>query len=98
MAWRCSKYGCEIENGAWPIGLGHPCFGCTEQALAFRAPLHDTVEITRPTPPDTYPSVTPERPGVSPLATGIGGLVAGGVVGAGLAASRRFKDEPEEEG
>ena len=41
---------------AWPIGLGHPCFGCTEKALAFRAPLHSTVDIERPTPPDTYPA------------------------------------------
>ncbi len=31
-------------DGAWPIGLGHPCFGCTEQNIAFRMPLHATVE------------------------------------------------------
>ena len=33
--------------GAWPIGLGHPCFGCTEQKIAFRVPMHDTVDIER---------------------------------------------------
>jgi len=37
-------------RGAWPVGIGHPCFGCTEQSLAFRVPLHTTVEIDRPTP------------------------------------------------
>lgn len=91
----CSRQFFGEVPGAWPIGIGHPCFGCTEQALAFRAPLHDTVEITRPTPPDTYPSVEPEREGVSPLATGVGGLVAGGLLGAGLAASRRFQGDDD---
>ena len=42
---------------AWPIGIGHPCFGCTEQKIAFRVPLFTTVDIDRPTPPDTYPPI-----------------------------------------
>jgi len=50
---------------AWPIGLGHPCFGCTEQSLAFRVPLHDTVMIERPTPPDTYPPIHAEQGNVA---------------------------------
>jgi len=49
---------CDVVN-AWPIGIGHPCVGCTEQKLAFRVPLHDTVEIDRPVPPDTYPAINP---------------------------------------
>ena len=28
----------------WPIGIGHPCVGCTEQAVAFRMPMHETVD------------------------------------------------------
>ena len=79
---RCSHFG-EVV-GAWPIGIGHPCFGCTEQALAFRVPLHDTVPIERPTPPDTYPPIHAEQGNVSPVATGVAGLVGGAVVGAGL--------------
>lgn len=75
---------------AWPIGIGHPCFGCTEQKLAFRVPLHQTAEIDRPKPPDTYPSVYPEHGGVSPLATGVAGLVGGALAGAGLMASRKL--------
>jgi hydrogenase small subunit len=35
---------CEVP-GAWPIGIGHPCVGCTEQEIAFRIPLHTTVPI-----------------------------------------------------
>jgi hydrogenase small subunit len=82
--------------GAWPIGLGHPCFGCTEQKLAFRVPLHDTVPIDRPTPPDTYPPIHAPQGGVSPVATGIAGLVGGAVVGAAwMAAKKLGDDEPK---
>lgn len=80
---------------AWPIGIGHPCFGCTEQKLAFRVPLHDTAEIERPVPPDTYPAVTVEREGVSPVATGVAGLVGGALLGAGMVASRKLGLWPE---
>lgn len=83
---------------AWPIGLGHPCFGCTEQKIAFRVPLHTTVDIERPTPPDTYPPIHAPQGGVSPIATGVAGLVLGGLAGAGYVASKKLtpasSDEP----
>ena len=76
---------------AWPIGLGHPCFGCTEQHLAFRVPLHDTVDIARPTPPDTYPSVVPESQGAgTAIGAGVAGAVVGAVAGSGYAASKKL--------
>jgi hydrogenase small subunit len=80
---------------AWPIGLGHPCFGCTEQKLAFRVALHDTVDIERPTGPDTYPPIQARQGRVSPVATGIAGLVGGALVTAGVMASRKLdRDQP----
>ena len=62
---------CSIQHfgevpGAWPIGIGHPCVGCTEQELAFQVPIHTTVDIERPTPPDTYPPIHAEHGGVEP--------------------------------
>lgn len=84
------------EAGAWPIGIGHPCVGCTEQALAFQVPIHDTVDIERPTPPDTYPPIHAEHGGVSPAATAVGGAVVGAVVGAALVKSKQLDDEPKE--
>ena len=74
---------------AWPIGLGHPCFGCTEQTLAFRVPLHDTVDIERPTPPDTYPRIHAAQGRVSPSRPASPALAVGAALGAGLPASRR---------
>jgi hydrogenase small subunit len=68
---------------AWPIGIGHPCFGCTEQDLAFKVPIHETIELTESVPPDFYPEVNPQRGYVSAIATGVVGAVAGGALVAG---------------
>jgi hydrogenase small subunit len=83
---------------AWPIGIGHPCYGCTEQKLAFRAALHDTVDIERPTPPDTYAPIRSHQGRVSPVATAVVGLVGGALVGAGFMASRKLGGTPSGEG
>jgi hydrogenase small subunit len=87
---------CEVVD-AWPIGLGHPCFGCTEQNIAFRIPLHQTVQIGRPRPPDTYPPMQAPQGGVSPIATGVAGAIVGGLVGAGFMASRKLSTATPEE-
>jgi hydrogenase small subunit len=79
----------EVDD-AWPIGLGHPCFGCTEQKLAFRVALHDTVDIERPTPPDTYPSIREPQGHVGAIATGVAGLAAGALLGAGFRFGRKL--------
>jgi len=90
----CSTLHFGEVTDAWPIGLGHPCFGCTERALAFRAPLHSTVDIERPTPPDTYPPIAAKQGSVSPLATGVAGAIVGAGLAAGYMASRKLGPEP----
>lgn len=78
---------------AWPIGIGHPCFGCTEQKIGFRVALHETVPIDRPTPPDTYPAVGAKQGRVSPVATGVAGVAAGALIGAGWMATKKLGDD-----
>jgi hydrogenase small subunit len=88
----CSvQHFCEIDN-AWPIGIGAPCFGCTEKAIAFRMPAFQTVDITRPMPPSTYPPIAQPQGIVSPIATGVAGAIVGGLAGAGLVAARKLRD------
>jgi hypothetical protein len=72
--------------------------GCTEQAIAFNVPLHDTVGIDRPTPPDQYPPiVTMHESKISPLATGVAGAVIGLAAGAAAVSAAKFsKDESAE--
>lgn len=83
---------CEVVD-AWPIGIGHPCVGCTEEKLAFQVPIHTTIDIERPTPPDTYPRIREPQGVVSPLATGIAGLVGGALLGGAYAMSKKVGKE-----
>ncbi len=92
---------CSIEHfgvaGAWPIGIGHPCVGCTEEQVAFKVAMHETVDIERPTPPDTYPGITMGQNKVNPVATGLGGAAIGAALGAGWVASKKAGERAVEE-
>lgn len=79
---------CDTE--AWPIGIGHPCVGCTESKLAFRVPMHTTIGIERPTPPDTYPPIHAPQGRASVAGAGAAGLVGGALLGAGWMAARKL--------
>jgi len=100
----CSVQHFDDVVGAWPIGIGHPCVGCTEKSQAFTVPMFTTADIPNPQPSWLFPPVNPDRAPVSPMATGIGGLVGGALLGAGLVASRKIaaaaktKQDDKEEG
>lgn len=83
---------CEMP-GAWPVGIGHPCYGCTEQGIGFHAPLHATIDVEHPTAPGTYPPLRAEGGTVSPLAVGVAGALGGLVVGAGAVAAKKLSRE-----
>ncbi len=82
---------------AWPIGIGHPCVGCTEQGVVFTMPIHETVDIKRAFPPDAYPPIWAEHQPVSPIATGVAGVIGGALIGGGIIASRKLNDDTESE-
>ncbi|MDB4945919.1 MAG: hypothetical protein JWP97_5453 [Labilithrix sp.] len=83
---------------AWPIGIGAPCIGCTEQHLAFRVPMFDLVQIHNAKPPTTYPPIHAAQGSVGPLAAGLVGLAAGAVAGATYVAAKRFPIATWQEG
>ena len=93
----CSQQHFDEVIGAWPVGIGHPCVGCTEKAMGFRMPLYATVEIDRPTPPDTFAPIYSGESGVTPAAVGVAGIVAGALAGAGVMAARKLGNGTEEE-
>jgi hydrogenase small subunit len=91
----CSiQHFCDVV-GAWPIGLGHPCVGCTEKSVAFTIPMFATADIPNPTPSWLFPPVNPKTSRISPLATGVAGLAGGALLGAGLLASRKIAEAAE---
>lgn len=78
-------------NGAWPIGIGHPCFGCTEEGVAFDKSLHALATVLRPTPPASFPPINPEHGnGISPVTAGVVGAIAGAAIGGAAMASRQL--------
>ncbi len=82
--------------GAWPIALGAPCFGCTEQKIGFRVPLHDTVEVERPTAPPAFAAIKADHSVVTPAVVGVAGLIVGGMAGASYVASKKISAESEQ--
>jgi hydrogenase small subunit len=74
----------------WPIGIGAPCVGCTEKDIAFRVPIFQTVEIHGATPPESYPLVNMPIGTVGTVAAATVGVIAGGIAGAALMASKRL--------
>jgi hydrogenase small subunit len=86
----CSvQHFCDVVD-AWPIGLGHPCFGCTEKGIGFNLPLHQTIPVMVPTPSTTYPPIAAEDKRINPLATGVAGLVGGALAAGGYVASKKL--------
>jgi hydrogenase small subunit len=101
---------CEVP-GAWPIGIGHPCVGCTEEGLMFGKPLegqqntipiYTNLPVEKPTAPMAYPAVHPEhnilgRNAAWPVAVGLGSAVVGAIAGASYMATKKMTAESEKD-
>jgi hydrogenase small subunit len=85
---------CEVP-GAWPIGIGHPCFGCTEPGIGFTVAMHDTLPIDLMTPPTTYAPIHAQHGRVSPTATALAGALTGAALGGAAVVSKRLLDAEE---
>ncbi|NOR23954.1 MAG: hydrogenase small subunit [Desulforhopalus sp.] len=86
------------DVGTWPVNIGHPCFGCSEEGVGFTAPLHSPARPLYITPPTQFVSATPEQgKGASSLAAAVAGAAVGaGAVAIGLNLGKKDHDENEE--
>jgi len=86
----------DVGFGSWPVGTGHPCFGCTEKDTGFRKPLHALATVKTLTPPTAYPQVDAAKgQGVSTGSAATVGVVGGLVVGAGAMLLKQMNDKPK---
>lgn len=72
----------DVGSGTWPVGIGHPCYGCTEQGVGFHMPQFSTSPVLHSTPPAGHAPITVERgtgvtPGSAALMAGLGGAAIG---------------------
>ncbi len=74
--------------GSWPIGVGHPCVGCTESHLGFKVGIHERL---------TLPGTDEDASGGWGLGLGAAGVVAGAVAGAAVVGARRRVDAPSDD-
>ena len=80
----------DIGESAWPVGVGHPCFGCTEQGVGFTKPVHGLATLQSVTPPTAFPRVVEEQGGISTAAVGVAAGVAGAAIGAAVVLTGRL--------
>lgn len=74
----------DVGAGSWPVGTGHPCFGCSESDVGFFIPQFTHARLHHVTPPDTYPHVVEQQgKGATIAATAVVAGAAGAALGAG---------------
>ncbi|WP_213992269.1 hydrogenase 2 small subunit [Sodalis sp. dw_96] len=82
---------CDVGGGIWPVGIGHPCYGCNEQGIGFTKGIFQLANVENPTPRVEKPPVhQPEGAPVSATATGLIGGVLGVVAGVSLMTVREL--------
>ncbi|HEY5717554.1 MAG TPA: hydrogenase small subunit, partial [Motiliproteus sp.] len=81
----------DVGGGAWPVGVGHPCFGCTEEGVGFTKGIHQLSEVLTVQPPTTFPGIAePVGKGVTPGAAALLGAVGGAILGATAVAVKQL--------
>ena len=82
------KFG-DVGADSWPVGMGAPCFGCSEQGVGYTVGLHTPARIVGITPASGMAGIEGEKgKGATVGAALAAGAVIGAVVGAGLATAK----------
>ena len=88
----------DVGEGAWPVGTGHPCFGCTEKESAFNKPIHSLAKVKTFTPPTAFPKIGAQKgDGITPGAAAVAGAAAGVAVGAGAMMLKNMGDKKKQD-
>ena len=89
----------DAGSGCWPVGTGHPCYGCTEQGVGFNLPMFSTSPVLHTTPAAQHAPIHAERgQGASAGTAGLMAAVGGAALGAGAVfASKLGKEQHHED-
>jgi hydrogenase small subunit len=90
----------DVGSGSWPVGTGHPCFGCSEKGVGFTLAQFSPARPKYITPPSLFTEVYPGKEGASSgikaVAAGVAG-VAIGAAGAAVLTGLGKKDEDKKD-
>lgn len=82
----------DVGSGSWPVGTGHPCFGCSEQGVGFTKATHELATVKTHTPPNAFPRTDePRGQGASVTAAALLAAAGGALLGATAAGALRLK-------
>jgi hydrogenase small subunit len=74
----------DVGSGSWPVGTGHPCFGCSDKNVGFTVSLHTPAKLKDLTPPTIFPGIVEDRgKGAAIGAVAVAAGLAGAALGAG---------------
>ncbi|WP_041640109.1 hydrogenase 2 small subunit [[Mannheimia] succiniciproducens] len=75
---------CDVGGNNWPVGIGHPCYGCNEKGVGFTKGIFQLANVENPTPRVEKPDVANQE-GETASMTAIALLGAATAVLAGVA-------------
>lgn len=88
----------DAGSGCWPVAVGHPCFGCSEEGVGFRIPLFTTSPVVNLTPGASHAPITVERgEGISAGAAALLAGAAGAALGAGAVFTAKIGGKEKKE-
>lgn len=86
----------DVGANSWPVGTGHPCFGCSEEDIAFVVPMHQQSNVTTPAPPALFPRIVEEQgEGVNAGGAAIVGGIVGAAAGAAAMMAKRLQERDQ---
>ncbi|MDP1916456.1 MAG: hydrogenase small subunit [Myxococcales bacterium] len=75
----------DCGGGAWPVGTGHPCIGCTEEGIGFTKPIHSLAVLKTVTPPTQFARPAEDQgQGATIVTAGAAAVLGGLAIGAGM--------------
>ncbi|MFH1853115.1 MAG: hydrogenase small subunit [Candidatus Neomarinimicrobiota bacterium] len=87
------------NTGSWPVGGGHPCFGCTEKGVGFTKPAFEQASVLSVTPPEIFPGIVDDKKGgITPGAAAVAGVLAGAALGAGAMMTKNLSQSDQDAG
>lgn len=87
----------DVGSGAWPVGTGHPCFGCSDKGVGFTIALHTPAKLKDITPPSNFPGIEePRGKGATVAAVAVAAGIAGAALGAGAMTAKNLGKKEED--
>lgn len=89
----------DVGEASWPVGGGHPCFGCSEKGVGFTKGIHQLATVQGLTPPTQFPTIAGDKgQGVTPVTAAVVAGLAGAAIGAGAVVASRLGQQPPASG